>query len=103
MHRMGDVGYFDAEGRLWFCGRKSQRLQTAQGLLGTENVEPIFNCHPAVKRSASAGSTGGGGAAPVAGPRNTGEARCRSRKAVIAASREDSGMARLRGVSVVSP
>ena len=21
-HRMGDVGYFDAEGRLWYCGRK---------------------------------------------------------------------------------
>src|SRR5690606_22198119 len=23
VHRMGDLGYFDAEGRLWFCGRKS--------------------------------------------------------------------------------
>ena len=23
-HRMGDVGYLDDRGRLWFCGRKSQ-------------------------------------------------------------------------------
>ncbi|MDX2199766.1 MAG: fatty acid CoA ligase family protein [Phycisphaerae bacterium] len=25
-HRMGDVGYFDERGRLWMCGRKSQRV-----------------------------------------------------------------------------
>src|SRR3546814_8243400 len=29
VHRMGDLGYFDADGRLWFCGRKSQRVVTA--------------------------------------------------------------------------
>jgi hypothetical protein len=23
---MGDLGWFDGEGRLWFCGRKSQRV-----------------------------------------------------------------------------
>jgi acyl-coenzyme A synthetase/AMP-(fatty) acid ligase len=22
-HRMGDVGYIDDKGKLWFCGRKS--------------------------------------------------------------------------------
>jgi acyl-coenzyme A synthetase/AMP-(fatty) acid ligase len=55
VHRMGDLAWQDTQGRLWFCGRKSQRLQTAQGLLGTENVEPIFNRHPAVKRSALVG------------------------------------------------
>ena len=27
-HRMGDVGYLDEQGRLWFCGRKSQRVVT---------------------------------------------------------------------------
>ena len=27
-HRMGDVGYIDKQNRLWFCGRKSQRIQT---------------------------------------------------------------------------
>ena len=26
-HRMGDMGYLDGEGRLWFCGRKSHRVQ----------------------------------------------------------------------------
>ncbi|MGR3218999.1 MAG: fatty acid CoA ligase family protein, partial [Candidatus Anammoxibacter sp.] len=25
-HRMGDVGYIDDKGRLWFCGRKSHRV-----------------------------------------------------------------------------
>lgn len=55
VHRMGDLAWQDSQGRLWFCGRKSQRLQTAQGLLGTENVEPIFNAHAAVKRSALVG------------------------------------------------
>ena len=46
VHRMGDVGYFDAQGRLWFCGRKSHRVETAQGPLYTEQVEPVFNTHP---------------------------------------------------------
>lgn len=55
VHRMGDLAWKDSQGRLWFCGRKSQRLQTLQGLLGTENVEPIFNLHPAVSRSALVG------------------------------------------------
>jgi acyl-CoA synthetase (AMP-forming)/AMP-acid ligase II len=30
-HRMGDLGYVDAGGRLWFCGRKSQRVVTSEG------------------------------------------------------------------------
>ena len=55
VHRMGDLAWQDRQGRLWFCGRKSQRLQTSQGLLGTENVEPIFNSHPSVLRSALVG------------------------------------------------
>lgn len=25
-HRMGDMGYFDEKGRLWFCGRKAHRV-----------------------------------------------------------------------------
>ena len=35
-HRMGDVGYLDASGRLWFCGRKSQRVVTPGGTLFTD-------------------------------------------------------------------
>ncbi len=51
-HRMGDVGYFDAEGRFWYCGRKSQRVVTSNGTLYTECVEGRVNSHPYVRRSA---------------------------------------------------
>ena len=51
-HRTGDVGYLDAEGRFWYCGRKSQRVEMADGPLFAECVEAIFNAHPAVRRSA---------------------------------------------------
>jgi acyl-CoA synthetase (AMP-forming)/AMP-acid ligase II len=53
---MGDLGYFDAEGRLWFCGRKSQRVVVDAAItLCTEQVEPVFNAHPGVRRSALVG------------------------------------------------
>ena len=56
VHRMGDLGYFDDEGRLWFCGRKSQRVVVdAETTLCTEQVEPVFNTHPAIARSALVG------------------------------------------------
>lgn len=52
IHRMGDLGYFDEKGRLWYCGRKSQRVISAAGTLFTERVEGIFNAHPLVYRTA---------------------------------------------------
>jgi len=55
VHRMGDIGYFDVQGRLWFCGRKTQRVETARGPLYTEQVEPVFNTVPGVARSALVG------------------------------------------------
>ena len=55
VHRMGDVGYFDEQGRLWFCGRKTQRVETTGGPLYTEQVEPVFNTHPAIRRTALVG------------------------------------------------
>ncbi len=55
VHRMGDVGYFDGEGRLWFCGRKTQRVETAGGPLYTEQVEPVFNTVPGIRRTALVG------------------------------------------------
>lgn len=58
VHRMGDLGYFDAQGRLWFCGRKSHRVETADGPLYTEQVEPVFNIHPDVRRTALVGVGG---------------------------------------------
>jgi len=65
VHRMGDVGYFDEEGRLWFCGRKSQRVETADGPLYTEQAEPVFNVHPEVRRTALVGVGAPGAQAPV--------------------------------------
>ncbi len=54
-HRMGDCGYLDKLGRLWFCGRAAERVETSDGVLFTEQVEPLFNAHPAVRRSALIG------------------------------------------------
>lgn len=54
-HRMGDVGYRDDSGRLWFCGRKSHRVTTLSETLFTIPVEAIFNTHPKVFRSALVG------------------------------------------------
>ena len=65
VHRMGDTGYFDAEGRLWFCGRKTQRVEAADGPLYTEQVEPVFNVHPQVRRTALVGVGEPGAQVPV--------------------------------------
>ena len=54
-HRLGDAGYLDAEGRLWFCGRKAERIETTDGPVYTEQVEPLFNTHADVRRSALIG------------------------------------------------
>jgi olefin beta-lactone synthetase len=50
-HRMGDMGRLDEQGRLWFCGRKSDRVAAGAGWLYTACVEGVFDAHPAVKRS----------------------------------------------------
>ena len=55
LHRMGDVGYIDEQGRLWFCGRKSHRVVTAHGTLFTDMVEPVFNTVEGVARTALVG------------------------------------------------
>ena len=54
-HRMGDMGYQDEQGRLWFCGRKAHRVLTAYGPMYTVCCEAIFNEHPEVFRSALVG------------------------------------------------
>ena len=53
--RMGDVGWLDVEGRLWFCGRKAHRVITEQGTLFSIPCEAVFNNHPLVRRSALVG------------------------------------------------
>ena len=54
-HRMGDLGWQDNKGRIWFCGRKSHRVMTPRQTLFTIPCEAIFNNHPAVARSALVG------------------------------------------------
>jgi acyl-CoA synthetase (AMP-forming)/AMP-acid ligase II len=64
-HRMGDLGYFDEQGRLWFCGRKSQRVLSAAGPLFTVPCESVFNTHPEVFRTALVGVGEAESALPV--------------------------------------
>jgi acyl-CoA synthetase (AMP-forming)/AMP-acid ligase II len=54
-HRMGDLGYLDREGRVWFCGRKAHRVTTPMETLYTIPVEGVFNSHPRVARTALVG------------------------------------------------
>jgi acyl-CoA synthetase (AMP-forming)/AMP-acid ligase II len=54
-HRMGDLGRMDRQGRIWFYGRKSQRVITTGGTLLTIPCEDVFNKHPLVLRSALVG------------------------------------------------
>ncbi len=54
-HRTGDVGYFDSEKRFWYCGRKSQRVETVDGPVFTVPAEAVFNTPQEVARSAVVG------------------------------------------------
>jgi len=54
-HRMGDCGFLDSEGRLWFCGRKVERVQLPMGPMFTEPCEQVFRAHPLVSRCALIG------------------------------------------------
>ncbi len=57
-HRMGDLGYFDAEKNLWFCGRKEHRVKVGSEELYSIPCEYIFNTHPDVFRTALVGVNG---------------------------------------------
>lgn len=54
-HRIGDLGYFDSLGNLWFCGRKVHRVNTNLQTHYSVTCESIFNQHPEVTRSALVG------------------------------------------------
>jgi acyl-CoA synthetase (AMP-forming)/AMP-acid ligase II len=64
-HRMGDLGYFDEKGRIWFCGRKGHRVITAAAVMYPVCCEAFFNEHPAVYRSALVGIGPAGKQIPV--------------------------------------
>jgi acyl-CoA synthetase (AMP-forming)/AMP-acid ligase II len=64
-HRMGDVGYLDTSGRVWFCGRKTHRVVSTKTTLYTIPVEGVFNTHPKVFRTALVGIGKPGSQQPV--------------------------------------
>ncbi len=64
-HRMGDLGWIDESGRIWFCGRKNHRVQTKNGDMYTIPVEGVFNHHPDVYRTALVGLGNAGDEIPV--------------------------------------
>ena len=58
-HRMGDMGYLDAGGQLYFCGRKAHVVSTPDHTFHSVPVENIFNRHPQIRRSALIEVAGG--------------------------------------------
>ena len=64
-HRMGDTGYLDEQGRLWFCGRVTHRVITDKKTLFTIPCEGIFNTHAKVFRTALVGINSHGQTLPV--------------------------------------
>lgn len=64
-HRMGDVGYLDAQDQFWFCGRKGHRVTRGKKTWFTIPCEAIFNSHPAIYRSALVGRGKPGEQTPV--------------------------------------
>ncbi len=62
---MGDLGYRDAQGRVWFCGRKAHRVTTPHETLFTIPCEAIFNTHADVFRTALVGVGAQGRQLPV--------------------------------------
>jgi acyl-CoA synthetase (AMP-forming)/AMP-acid ligase II len=65
LHRTGDLGRVDPQGRVWFCGRKSHRIDTRDGMLASVSLENIYNEHPGVFRSAVVGVGPAGAQTPV--------------------------------------
>jgi acyl-CoA synthetase (AMP-forming)/AMP-acid ligase II len=65
-HRIGDVGYQDDGGRLWYCGRKGHRVRlSADTTLYTVCCEAVINAHHDVARSALVGVAAAGWQKPV--------------------------------------
>ena len=95
-HRTGDVGHFDAEGRLWIEGRLVHVVVTAEGPVTPVGIERRVEGVPGVSRAAVVG-VGPRGAAQVvvvverADVRRSGLAPAPLRDAVRAAAADVSG------------
>jgi len=75
-HRMGDCGALDDSGRLWFLGRKAERVESPGGTMYTEPCEQVFRAHPRARRCALIGA--GAGPALVVETRTRGRADARA-------------------------
>jgi acyl-CoA synthetase (AMP-forming)/AMP-acid ligase II len=64
-HRMGDVGYLDETGRLWYCGRMADRVEVGGEVLHSVPCEAVFDTHPRVRRTALVGVPARSGTVPV--------------------------------------
>lgn len=64
-HRMGDTGWLDGQGRLWYCGRVAHTVWTRAGALYPEQVEGVFAAHGGVARCALVGVGNKGEQEPV--------------------------------------
>ena len=51
-HRIGDVGYLDEQGNLYYCGRAAHVVSVRGTSYYSDPVERVMNEHPKVKRSA---------------------------------------------------
>jgi acyl-CoA synthetase (AMP-forming)/AMP-acid ligase II/pimeloyl-ACP methyl ester carboxylesterase len=51
-HRMGDMGYLDGNGQLYFCGRRIHVVVGPERVFHSVPVENIFNRHSEVSRTA---------------------------------------------------
>ncbi len=60
-HRTGDLGFMDAKGRVWFCGRMAHqvKLNHLNKTLYSVPCEGVTNAHPGVYRSALVGISNG--------------------------------------------
>lgn len=65
VHRMGDLGWLDPQGRLWMVGRLAERVVGATRTWYTECVEAIARAEPGVQRCALIGVGAAGTATPV--------------------------------------
>ncbi|MBM7050923.1 alpha/beta fold hydrolase [Rothia sp. ZJ1223] len=65
-HRTGDVGHFDAEGRLWVEGRLAHVMVTGQGVLTPVAAELAAETVAGIKRAAVVAVGPSGTATPVA-------------------------------------
>ncbi|MDK1345664.1 AMP-binding protein [Streptomyces sp. 378] len=55
LHRTGDLGRLDDEGRLWFLGRKAHLVTGSGFTLATEDIEAAADTAPGIRRTALVG------------------------------------------------